>query len=105
MEPCNKKIFEEGVPVFIGNTVRSKRMEEWVKIIAEQSGQPVDWHFYGGRAIVLALNNVELVKETILKNKKMYNDFFKEAILELNSKLFTEDYIEKLCEGIWNYNF
>lgn len=60
--PCDPKILKEGEQVFVTDTIPSNAMEGWVKQIAEQSGQPVDWHYAGGRAEVLALGNIERVK-------------------------------------------
>ncbi len=40
--PCDPKIFDEGVQVFMTDTIPSNAMEYWVKQVAELSGQPVD---------------------------------------------------------------
>jgi len=63
--PCDPKIFSEGVQVFMTDTIPSNAMEYWVKQVAEISGQPVDWHFAGSRARVLALGDIERVQAVI----------------------------------------
>lgn len=65
--PCDPKVFEEGECVFITHTIPSNSMESWVKAVARDSKQPVDWHFAGGRAVVLALGDIEKVKASIRK--------------------------------------
>jgi len=40
-------------------------MEGWVKQIAELSGQPVDWFFAGGQAVVLAMGDLSRVQLAI----------------------------------------
>jgi hypothetical protein len=63
--PCNKKVYNNGTPVFVTHTIPSNAMEKWVKKVAERSGQPVDWHFFGGRAVVKALGDLDKVIEAI----------------------------------------
>lgn len=38
-------------------------MEAWAKRLALDSGQKVDWHFVGGRAVVKALGDLEKVDQ------------------------------------------
>ena len=45
----------DGVRIFVTHTIRSFNLEPWVQRVAALSGQPVDWHYVGGRAVVLAL--------------------------------------------------
>lgn len=63
--PCNQKIYKHGEVVFVTHTIPSNAMEGWVKKVAERSGQPVDWHFFGGRAVVKALGDLVKVNEAI----------------------------------------
>lgn len=63
--PCNLEIFTQGEQVFITNTIPSNAMEGWVKKVAKASGQPVDWHFAGGHARVLALGDLKKVAAAI----------------------------------------
>lgn len=63
--PCDADVFENGMVVFLTDSISSNRMERWVKLIAKESGQKVDWHFCGGRAVVLALGDTDRVKSTI----------------------------------------
>jgi hypothetical protein len=49
--PCNDKVFKEGHSAVILDGC-SHRVEEWVKAVAKESGQAVDWHYSGGRANV-----------------------------------------------------
>jgi hypothetical protein len=64
-KPCNKKIFKKGTSVFMTHTIPPNAMEGWVQKVAEKSGQPVDWHYFGGRVNVLALGDLDKVEEAI----------------------------------------
>lgn len=71
--PCDPEIFSKGKTVFIGDTIGSCAIERWVKKIAATSGQPVDWHWVGGRANVLALGDIAKVQEAIAEHKPEYD--------------------------------
>lgn len=64
-QPCDPNIFENGSRVFMTHSIPSNAMEKWVKLVAKKSKQPVDWHFVGGRAVVLTTGNVERVRAAI----------------------------------------
>jgi len=64
-KPCDPKIFSEGQSVFLTDSIPSNAMERWVQKVAHLSEQPVDWHFVGGRANVLAMGDIERVKTAI----------------------------------------
>ena len=51
------KIFEKGSPVLMLAGPRSITIEAWVKAIAEESGERVDWRLVGDRAILLVLDD------------------------------------------------
>ena len=50
-ERCEPEIYERGKG-FLVTDLNTKRMEPWVQKLAELSGQRVDWHYVGGRAVV-----------------------------------------------------
>lgn len=64
--PCNDKIFKQGHSAIILDGC-SHRVEEWVQAVAKESGQPVDWHYSGGRANVLYLGDFKKVQAAIEK--------------------------------------
>lgn len=66
--PCDKDIFERGSIVYQTHGVSSNRMEGWVQRIAFESGQPVDWHFAAGHAIVKGLGDLALIQVAITNN-------------------------------------
>ena len=105
MEPCNKEISDNGIVVFTTNSVRSVRMEEWVKAIAYESGQPVDWKQSGGYMAILALGDLHKVRKAIIRLGKIHDEFYREAIDELNEKMFDENFIQEHLEIIWNNNY
>ena len=66
--PCDPKIFEKGTTVAMLDAP-SEHAEAWVQAVAAACGLPVDWHYAGGRAMVLALvadeAELERVREAI----------------------------------------
>jgi hypothetical protein len=82
-QPCNDKIFKKGTSVFVTHTIPSNAMAGWVKKVAEKSGQPVDWHFCGGRANVLALGNLKKVHEAIRELMPEHDELMKKEIMSL----------------------
>jgi hypothetical protein len=74
-EPCNKKIFNDGKPLFAANTwypednpIRATGFEEWIKEIRKKSKQDIDWHYSGGIAQVLYLGDKEKIIEAMNDN-------------------------------------
>lgn len=81
--PCDTEIFKNGVQVFVTHTIPSNAMEGWVKKVAERSGQRVDWHFAGGRAVVLALGDTAKVKSAIQELMPEHDQLYKIALKKL----------------------
>ena len=81
--PCDPKIFSEGQQVFTTSTIPSNAMEGWVRKVAQQSGQPVDWHFVGGRARVLALGDIERVQSVIAALMPEHDALMQKALEDL----------------------
>jgi hypothetical protein len=67
-DPCEQEIYRKGTIVLQMHSVSSNRMEGWVKKIAKQSGQPVDWHLAAGWATVKALGDLTKVNDAIQEN-------------------------------------
>ncbi len=63
--PCERDIFDHGESVFVTHTIAPKDIEAWVKKIAALSGQRVDWHYFAGRANILALGDIAAVKRAV----------------------------------------
>lgn len=66
-KPCDQEIYTSGATVFITHLIPSNAMDQWVKSVAEESNQKVDWHFAGGRAVVKALGDLHKVRAAILE--------------------------------------
>lgn len=63
---CNHDVYERGELMFLTHSIgRAAAIERWVQKIARVSGQPVDWHFSGGRVLVKALGNLAAVRSAI----------------------------------------
>ena len=81
--PGDSKIFDEGIQVFFTDTIPSNAMENWVKQVAERSGQPVDWHFVGGSTRVLALGDIERVQAAIAALMPEHDRLYRIALKKL----------------------
>jgi hypothetical protein len=68
--PMDQEIFQNGELIVVVSNVPSNAMEQWVKKVANKSGQRVDWHFIGGWANVKALGDIEKVKQAARKLAK-----------------------------------
>ena len=74
---CDSKIHKHGKLAFIMHSVSPEFIEQFVKKVAAISGQPVDWHYFGGRACVKTTGNVDKVKATILDLEWEYLDEYR----------------------------
>jgi hypothetical protein len=66
--PCDAKIFAHGKAVCTFHAA-SECIEPWVKRVATESGQPVDWHYCGGYAVVLYLGDYASVRAAVERLK------------------------------------
>ena len=71
---CNSEVFDKGAVVFTTHTIPSHGIEWWVCEVARESGQPVDWNFQGGRAVVRALGDLDRVLAAIKKLKPIHDE-------------------------------
>lgn len=101
---CDNDVYENGTHVFLTHTLAAKDIETWVQKIASDSKQKVDWYYFGGRAVVLALGNIKKVQDAILANKEMHDKFYKKTILKLGSKFCEDELDQRIIDGIWHYN-
>lgn len=62
------------------NSIPSNAMERWVKKVAKKSARPVDWHFVGGRAVVLTTGDKKVVTEAINKLLPEHDRLFRKAV-------------------------
>lgn len=65
--PCDAEVYSKGTVVFMTHSIPSAEMEDWVKKVAARSGQRVDWHFCGGRAVVQALGDLNAVEAALVE--------------------------------------
>ena len=65
--PCRQDLYDHGETVaVIGDTGGSNRFERLIQAASRRAGVPIDWHFVGGRARVLALpGDVVKAKEAL----------------------------------------
>ncbi len=63
--PCDKDVFKNGKCLLITNGIPAAVIERWVRAIAADSGQKVDWHYAAGRAIILVLGDFEKARDSM----------------------------------------
>lgn len=100
-DKCDSDVYENGAQVFITHTLSSKDVEKWVKEVAKESGQKVDWHYAGGRAVVLALGKLKKVNAAIVKLRPIHDELFRVACLQY---IGSASETERIIDGIWQYN-
>lgn len=99
---CDQEVYDNGTQVFLTHTLAAKDVEDWVQQIAKESNQKVDWHYGAGRAQVLALGDLEKVKEAIIKLRSIHDAAYIKAMREL--ACFEDFQSERVLKGIWQYN-
>ncbi|MFY0656175.1 MAG: hypothetical protein JXR12_05320 [Neptunomonas phycophila] len=64
-DKCNKDIYEKGsvVAVLDGG---SKVIEEATQNASKECGFDIDWYYFGGRAVVKTLGDVNKARESVL---------------------------------------
>jgi hypothetical protein len=99
---CDQDVYNNGVEVFLTHTIAAKDIEKWVQAVAKLSGQKVDWHYAGGRAIILTLGDTYKVKEAIKNLRSMHDEAYRKASSEF--KFGSSSETERIIEGIWRYS-
>jgi hypothetical protein len=79
LRACAEDIFRDGIVAFVTHTIKPVDIEAWVRKVAATSGQPVDWHYYGGRAVVRTTGDLKAVKAAILDHKAEHDRLYAEA--------------------------
>ena len=70
LPPCQPELYDHGEHV-ITVLGAAEDIEAWVKQVARMSGQPVDWHYVGGRGVVLALGDLTKVSAALPECSKV----------------------------------
>lgn len=58
MAQCDFKVYKNGKPVCVVNSIPTADVEAWVRRLAKKTGQRMDWHSFAGRDVVLTLGNI-----------------------------------------------
>lgn len=79
---CDPDIYKDGKVAFIMAGSTAADIEEYLKIIQKKSAQILDWHYFGGRAVVKTLGDVERIKRTAAENPDSRFQFLNELYSE-----------------------
>lgn len=71
---------EYGTRVFVTNSIGARDLEAWVRLVARESGQRVDWYWSGTDAVVRALGNVARVETAIAVRMPEHDALWNEAL-------------------------
>lgn len=77
---CDREVYENGVAVMVTDTINSNDLEFWVKKVAEYSGQRIDWHYMGGRAVIRAIGDIAAVDAAIQELIFEHDDLYQKTI-------------------------
>lgn len=61
---CDQEIFDHGKAVCTFHADQ-KTTEAWVQKVAKESGQRVDWAYFGGRVVVRFIGDYAAVRATV----------------------------------------
>lgn len=64
-DACNQEVFNHGKTIAMLTGPRPWFIQRWVEEVARLSGQQVDWHFAGGRAMILFLGGYQAVRSAV----------------------------------------
>lgn len=76
MDKCDSEIYKNGESVGFIAASSPEVIEAIVNDIRKDTGELIDWHYFGGRANILTTGNAELVKRS-LKIKSSSDSCFK----------------------------
>jgi hypothetical protein len=79
IEQCNKNVFQYGTPVMVTHTIEPRELDIWVKKVAQESGQQVDWHYFSARAIIRAIGNIQIVDSVIQRLLPEHDELYVQA--------------------------
>lgn len=97
-EQCDREIYEKGEVALIC-ALGSKRMEPWVVKVREISGQRVDWHYVGGRAVMKFIGDPAAVQRAIVEATPRLIELHREELAAYRESLRTRRQIAQNCLG------
>lgn len=85
LPPCDADVLRRGSTVFFTHSIESIDAEIWVCAIRVKSDVNVDWHYVGGRIVVLALGDLRAVIAAMNELMPMHDAAFKEVWKQLSN--------------------
>lgn len=70
---CDKKVYLKGEHIATIINLRPGEIEEIVKSAAKKSKQKIDWHYFGGRAVIKVLGDIERARDYLKSELSVYN--------------------------------
>ena len=97
------KNWNDAEDVFITHTISNVDMEIWMKEVRKMSGQEVDFYNSCGRTGIHTLGDSVKVKVALRETRKIHDNAYIKAVLELDSKWPMDDTKRRL-DNLWSYN-
>lgn len=97
---CDKEVFANGDLVAVLDACMY-RAERFVQAVAKESGQRVDWHYFGGRARVLYLGDGAKVSAAIDRCLPLLADALPRCAGECGS-CYGDSHRSGSCLGRWS---
>lgn len=97
------KNWNDAKDVFITHTISNVDMEIWMKEVRKMSEQEVDFYNSCGATGIHTLGDSVKVKVALRETRKIHDNAYIKAVLELDSKWPMDDTKRRL-DNLWSYN-
>ena len=96
---CDPEVYQRGSHIFTTHTLSAAMIETWVRRVRRKApGARIDWHYVGGRACILALDDLEQARRALLKCRGMHDAMYVAAM----SSMFSVESSRRSLEGLWS---
>ena len=62
---CDEEVYQSGKTVAVNGELSAEMAEAYAKMVAQKSGQKVDWFYVGGRAVFKAIGDLKRVDDVM----------------------------------------
>ncbi|MFW6047141.1 MAG: hypothetical protein ACOCP4_05095 [Candidatus Woesearchaeota archaeon] len=69
---CDKELWRRGEHIATVIDLEPETIEDIVKTAAKSSGQRIDWHYFGGRACIRAMGDLNSAREYLQQGLEPY---------------------------------
>jgi len=88
----DEDIFKHGEIICTTNTIAKDAMNDWVRKVANKSGQQVDWYLRRDHIHIVAMGDLEVVRSTIRELTPEHDGLYRKAVARIVGE-----------KNAWNY--